>query len=186
MRYSVRMIDREFSPKEAAEISSVSTTLQRDWRRRKIIPERTSEGWSAFSVPDVIELTVTKNLSDCGFPLEVARDISALSVLPVLAYLSAFEKNYEFEGFELAEDQKARTRSRHVHGATSRYMQVPLPAKGVEMVNARRGDDLNELFSDLPGSVYSLMIDHFALGDSIMAAVKGPLFRVEVEEITEE
>lgn len=184
MRYSVRMIDREFSPKEAAEISKVSSTLQRDWRRRKILPERASEGWSAFKVADVVSLSVIKNLSDCGFPLETARDISSLSILPVLGYLSRFDRNYEFDGLELSDDQKARIRHGSVRGDFDRFLHMPLPAKAEAFGNARRGDLLENLFDDLPGSGYALVIDHYAVADDIMAAVKGPLFRVEVEEIT--
>lgn len=186
MRYYIKNIGREFSPKEAAEICNVSTALQRDWRRRKILPERKSDGWSAFELSDIIRMITIKNLSTCGFSLEAAKEIASLSIWPVFTYLAAFDVNYEFDGVELPDEQKKRIRSPSTGKRTGRFLKVPLPASETAFLNVTRADDLNDLFGPLGESPYALTIDNYALGDSIMIAVKGPLFRIEAEEITEE
>src|SRR3546814_19177921 len=60
MRFSIRSIDREFSPAEAAEITGVSTALQRAWRRRGILPENADGNWTRWDFNDIIKLCVMK------------------------------------------------------------------------------------------------------------------------------
>lgn len=187
MRYSVQMIDREFAPREAAAISKVSTALQRDWRRREIMAERQTSGWSSFTLSDVILMTGIKMLSECGFQLSDARLISTLTQLPVFSYLSGFEDNYEFEGLELSPSEMSRIRDGHVRGGSGcRYLKVPLPAEGTVLAGVTRSDDLRDFSTPVDNCAHFLVIDNQLIGDRIMQAVKGPLFRVEVEEITEE
>ena len=183
MRYSVRIIHREFPPKEAAEITKVSTVVQRDWRRRKILPERESDGWSVFDLKDIIAMSTTKSLSECGFSLSVAHDIALLSVLPVLGYLSLFPSNYEFEGLELSDEQIERIRITSVRGPVQRYLKVPLPPTDEAYRRMQRSDDLANFSDEEAEPTHFLVIDHSAIGNAIMDAVNAPLFRVVVEEV---
>src|SRR3546814_2787709 len=75
MRFSIRSIDREFSPAEAAEITGVSTALQRDWRRRGILPENADGKWTRWDLNDIIKLSVMKLFSDAGI------DVSKTSIV---------------------------------------------------------------------------------------------------------
>ena len=102
MPYSVTNVDREFSPAEAAEITGVSTALQRDWRRRGILPERKSEGWSRFSVTDIIEMYVLRFFSDAGFFVKDVREITGAAVLPVLNILQREPGAIEIEGADIS------------------------------------------------------------------------------------
>lgn len=188
MTYLAKRIDREFSPSEVARIANVPTALQRDWRRRKILPERDGSRWSVFKPEDVIVMTVTRSLSECGFPLSVAREIADLCRLPVLSYLSRFADNFEFSGDEIDEASKARLRLTSVGGAVHRYLKVPLPPSPESLLKVQRSNDLEAFeFRDGDEEIsHFLVIDHMSIVSDIMAAVTGPLFHVEIEEIIEE
>jgi hypothetical protein len=81
------IVDREFSPREAEEVTGVSVTLQRDWRRRNLLPEQKSKGWARFSVSDIIEMIVMKSFSDSGFSVQSAREFSRNIVMPTMKVL---------------------------------------------------------------------------------------------------
>ena len=54
---------RSFTPSEAAKISGVNVALQRDWRRRGILPalESRSASFSAFEVAEMMALNALAN-----------------------------------------------------------------------------------------------------------------------------
>lgn len=184
VRYRFRHIEREFSPKEVAEITSVSARLQRDWRRRKLLPEREGEGWSVFSLKDVIQIMAMKVLSESGIALGVAQEIASLSVLPTLGEFRYYLENYSFEGAEVSDDLRDRVMESSVVGASGRYLLVPLPPQADLVYNVRRGDDLTALAQGLPSDRFHyLILDHQMLAEKVMAAVKGPLYRILAEEI---
>lgn len=51
-----------YSPAEAAALSGVSQVLQRDWRRRGLLPARTS-GRARFTINDILRMRVMKRCS---------------------------------------------------------------------------------------------------------------------------
>ncbi|MCB1398054.1 MAG: MerR family transcriptional regulator, partial [Rhodobacteraceae bacterium] len=83
MKYSVRTITHEYSPSEVARVSGVSTSLQRDWRRRGVIQGR-ADGWNKYDLADVIRMTVMRAFTQSGISLETAESVSSLAVLPVM------------------------------------------------------------------------------------------------------
>src|SRR3546814_17287535 len=88
MRFSIRSIDREFSPAEAAEITGVSTALQRDWRRRGILPENADGKWTRWDLNDIIKLSVMKLLSDAGIDVSKTSIVSQIAMMPTTAATS--------------------------------------------------------------------------------------------------
>jgi hypothetical protein len=60
-----------FTPAEAERITGVSVTLQRDWRRREIMPKR--EGHARFDLRDLADMFALKCLFDAGIWLEQAK-----------------------------------------------------------------------------------------------------------------
>lgn len=61
-----------FTPSEAEAITGVSVALQRDWRRREIIPKR--DGHARFDLHDLADLITLKMCSDAGMSLEKAKE----------------------------------------------------------------------------------------------------------------
>ena len=65
-------IVRRYSPAETASISGVSADVQREWRRRGLMPfERATSGtqeWTSFDLKEVAALTIMRILSECGTP----------------------------------------------------------------------------------------------------------------------
>ena len=80
-------IDREFSPAEATRISGVSGELQRDWRRRKLLPENASGKWTRFKLEHIVQMLVMKTLADGGFAVSSIKDSVALAILPTLSLI---------------------------------------------------------------------------------------------------
>src|SRR3546814_12721569 len=91
MRFSIRSIDREFSPAEAAEITGVSTALQRDWRRRGILPENADGKWTRWDLNDIIKLSVMKLFSDAGIDVSKTSIVSQMAMMPTRAAISLTE-----------------------------------------------------------------------------------------------
>lgn len=63
-----------FTPGEAARITGVDTTKQRDWRRRKLLPD--FPGHARFDAFDLAEMWALNLLSERGVPLKEAKEIA--------------------------------------------------------------------------------------------------------------
>lgn len=63
-----------FTPGEAEAITGVSTTLQRDWRRREFLPK--GDGHARFDVFALAEMLTLKLLADRGIGPQLAKDVS--------------------------------------------------------------------------------------------------------------
>ena len=81
-----------FSPKEAAELSGVSSDVQREWRRRDLMPftaaRENSREWNAFNLRQVSALTIMRVLSECGVPLDRARKMAMAAAPNVLTFIA--------------------------------------------------------------------------------------------------
>lgn len=109
MSTTIRRVSREFTPAEVAEITGASVALQRDWRRRGILPENDSGKWTKFSLTDVIQMSVMKSFSDAGFSVQYVAEFASIAILPTLAVLDSLPGVAVFEGDEVSNDIKART-----------------------------------------------------------------------------
>jgi len=186
MRYSVHTIDREFSPAEAAAITGVSTALQRDWRRREIVKgEPNPEGkWTRWSLTDIIRLSVMKLFSDAGMEVSSTTTVASMAVLPTLGALAQIDEAVEFEGDELAEEQKARIRSTTV-GTThpSHTIGRFLVAFGKGEYDVCRTDDLASLEAMLDERARPILsvVDCRSLARLIVERAGGAVLRYEIE-----
>lgn len=65
--HSYTRVDTEYTPAEAADVTGVSTSLQRDWRRRDILVVGAKEGkHSRFKFDNLCEMFALKAFSDAG------------------------------------------------------------------------------------------------------------------------
>lgn len=149
MPVSVTRHSREFSPSEVEFITNASVALQRDWRRRGILPERKSGGWSKFSLDDLIKIYVLKFFSDSGFSVKEVGEFASLAVLPVHTNLLEMPGAVAFEGEEISDRLKEMIAATAIKDAgvagASRYLimahgdDIPLKQR------VRRVKSLNNL-----------------------------------------
>ena len=85
-------IVRRYSPAETASISGVSADVQREWRRRGLMPfERATSGtqeWTSFDLKEVAALTIMRILSECGTPLATGRNTAMASATHVVSFVA--------------------------------------------------------------------------------------------------
>lgn len=183
MSYFVNNTERKFTPKEAEAVSGVSVTLQRDWRRRGLLPESEGAGWTVFHLDDVAAMLEMKLLSESGVPLKVAQEIASLSVLPILKWLSIHPENFEFTGDPIDEAMKEKLMGATAVGSDAQYLVVPLPYSDNLLFRCSRGDDLGKLINgERESATHYLVIDHRALAQRLMQATRGPIFTVHITE----
>ncbi len=183
MRYSVKSVDREFSPSEAAHISGVSTSLQRDWRRRGVIRSR-SEGWHRFALEEVIRMTVMRAFTQSGISIETADGVADLAVLPVMSELARWDDVAIFVGDDLSDEQQERVRSGYIKGVSGddQFTFVALPETS-NSLRAARLQDLRggELVMGTSGNFYGIVLDHNLLAHRIAELAPLPIITFEIE-----
>lgn len=186
MKTQVSIIAREFTPAETAVITGVSVTLQRDWRRRGILPERQADGWSKFSLNDVIKLYVLKFFSDAHFSVKELFDVAPIAILPVHTALQRIPEKWVFEGDKVSLAFKRRIIETSVSGSSSRFLCIAhspdLPLIGAT-ARLNSFDAISEWF-DGRGSIAGFTaLDLVVVAAHIAARCEGPLFRVECEVV---
>jgi hypothetical protein len=86
-----------FTPGEAERITGLSTTMQRDWRRRNILPA--TSGHARFDVFSLAEMWVLKMFSDRGIGPEDIREIAPMCAAGIvwnaLQWGGAYEGDHE-------------------------------------------------------------------------------------------
>lgn len=181
MPITITRVDREFSPSEAAAITGVSATLQRDWRRRGILPENHSGGWSKFSLMHVIQMAVMKSFSDAGFSIQYVAEFASMAVLPTLAAIDDLPGVVVFEGEEISDGMKERTIGSGVVGASGRFL--------VMMTDGKTGRPSISRWSTLDGietqlaecsATHCTIMDCELLAGLIAERAGPPLIRFEV------
>lgn len=186
---TIRMhhIDREFSPSEAAAITGVSVDLQRDWRRRGLLPENKEGKWTRFDLKHIIEMFVMKVFSGAGFSVSSVAEIASLAILPTLQRLHELPGAVSFEGDEVEDRIKEMALSRAVVGARGRYLVMVKDPEHSEPEVARC-DTLGHLDSVMGESnaAHCTVLDLARLATSIADRAGLPLMRIEVERVEDD
>lgn len=183
---AARLVPREFSPGEMATIAGVSTTLQRDWRRRGLLSEREAPGWTRWSLQDVIEARMMSFFAAAGFSVKQMRMAAMLASGPVLQRLMAAPGALvvEYEGHE--RDAPAV----RLEQPAARFMVVRQPLDPSYFVAdvfrsavlwCRSDRELQALFRSSDADGYT-MIDLARIADSIVDRAGLPLFRAEIDD----
>jgi hypothetical protein len=63
---------RTYTPAEVETVAGVSTTLQREWRRRGVLPAKEDKTWSRVTTEQLICISTIKFLADGGMNLNAA------------------------------------------------------------------------------------------------------------------
>lgn len=181
---SVRMsrIGKEFSPSEAAAITGVSVDLQRDWRRRGLLPENKEGKWTRFNLDHIIEMSVMKVFADAGFSVSYVAECASMAILPTLARMMNLPGAVVFEGDEVRDDIKEMAISRTVVGARGRYLvMVKNPESGSPDVLRCEGLETIDRIMTESNVAHCTILDCVRLANTVADRAGLPLMRIEVE-----
>lgn len=181
MAITFTRIDREFSPSEVEAITGVSTALQRDWRRRGILPQKTDGKWSRFGLDHLIEIMVLKTFSDAGFSVKDVAEISKMAILPTLYFISE-DPNSTFWDTEL--ELTAADKEQPFGGVQGRYL-VMAHIPGVTHVYARtiRPNTLSAVEDWVTqNKATAFTVLDFENLASLIVERAGPVVRIEARE----
>lgn len=177
-----RCVTRDFSPSEAAEITGVSVTLQRDWRRRGLIAPNDTGKWACFSLTEVISMAVMKSFSDAGMSVQKIRLFGGSAAMPTYWALNRLTGAYNFDP-EIPEGDRdpSRWAPRPANDVSSlmRFV-VSIPSKDGDPT-VFRVPDLNQIPKRLLESkaILCSILDCWALAVRISEAAGGTIFRIE-------
>lgn len=184
MRYSVKTIQRDFTPSEAARITGVSTALQRDWRRRGILSENSEGKWTRWTLDDIIQLSVRKIFADAGLDVSQTRTVARMAILPTAWAISCIPEANEFEGDEIPDETKEKVRMRSIVPADpSHQIGRFLVSFGPSEYDFFRTDNLSDVQNllDAEPQPVAFIVDCENLALRIFQRANGPLVRFEVE-----
>lgn len=190
MRYRVERIDRTFSSADAERLSGVANTVQRDWRRRGLLPERTDRKRIRFSLLDVCELKVMGFLSASNISPGLVKALGRHAALSVYSRLVRLQRVAATEPFEFTTEEFRLGCEAIDEGEMSRFAFLPLPER-------HQGDSVSDCyFEDSLDAAHAkasadgafsgaLILDAWALADEIANSAEEPLFRLIAEEAPE-
>lgn len=190
MRYRVERIDSTFSSAEAERLSGVANTVQRDWRRRGLLPERTDRKRIRFSLLEVCELKVMGFLSASGISPGLVKALGLQAALSVHSRLMRIRRIAATEPFEFTEEEFVQSCDAIDEGELSRFAFLPLPER-------HQGDSVADCYfensleaahakASADGAISgALILDAWALAEEIADAAQEPLFRLIAEEAPE-
>ncbi|MGE3877397.1 MAG: hypothetical protein AB7F74_30935 [Parvibaculaceae bacterium] len=185
----VRIVNREFTPAEAATITGVSPALQRDWRRRNLMKENPDGRWTRWTLTDIIELSVMKLFSDAGMDVSNTTIVAHMAVMPTLGALALIDEAVAFEGVEVPEEFKNRIRFGTVQTTDpSHTLGRFLASFGKGEYDVCRTDDLAALELQLdkePRPILSI-VDCCSLARLIAERAGGPVIRYDIKTADDE
>ncbi len=185
MRFSVRTVTREFTPAEAAEITGVSTTLQRDWRRRGILQGKEDGKWTRWGLDNIIQLSVMKLFSDAGMDVSQTKVVAAMAQLPTHREIALIDEAVTFDGDDLPQASQDRVRlGGLVYSSSPNHMTGRfLACLGASEKEVCRVDSLADLQSliDREGHAIISVVDCKNLAALIVSRAGGAVIRYEIE-----
>lgn len=169
----------EFSAGQAAEISGVNTTLQRQWRKRDLLPELEAGKHARFLPGEVLHMMIMKSFSDSSISIKAARAftlktkdiaIRILQALPGAVEMSAEPRL----GTDFIEKER-RTLEDWRDMRRCRYLFMPLPEREDTSDNTAifEREDLSDLHTLLDEESFNgLLIDVEAIARTFLARAK--------------
>lgn len=185
-----------FSPGEAERITGLSTVMQRDWRRRKLLPEPAGPGHARFNAFDLASMWTRRLLSDRGIGPQETEEIGRWCAFGIIWHALMWIDSWEgdHEKFEAPTwPLKAQAMARKVIFAENGGFRV-LPARffiwwadGSHMWHQSVDAAFNADESSDPkytGPV--IVLDLMSLGFELVDRVNRPIVHVEFSEDTSE
>lgn len=176
-----KRVFNDFSAGEAAQASGVSQTLQRDWRRRGILPDRTGPQQSRFEIDEILRLAALKTLSEVGLSVKTSQRLAVSVASTAFYHLERLPGAVAFDRASSpaeAETWWIRTRWNRL----SRYIITPLPERddGPGRIAHYEREDLTDM-ADLvgqDGSLVSLIFDIGAMARKVHEGLPRPVLSI--------
>ncbi len=173
-----------FRAGEVSEITGISPVLQRNWRRRGLL-EKKGEGWSSFSLEELVTLYVASVLIDRGVSASSALNVAQAGHFNLLTHIA--KRSTEFAP-DLPKDKRKTWADKLPEKYKDRFRRfLVIPdvgnAVGKELVQC---DDVSKAIDQLvekkitTGAV--IVLDLETLADQIVERAGRPLMRVEVAD----
>jgi hypothetical protein len=186
MNWSYHRIDREFTPNEAERITGVSTALQRDWRRRKIIAGKEDGRWTRWELDDLVRLTVMKLFSEAGMDVSKTGTVASMAMMPTFTAFAMFPEAYEIVcDDELTEEERATVlgwgapRTTHPSHTVGRYL-ASFGTDEMQVCRTATLEQLGEFMTEQKQAVFAV-VDCFQVAAQIVERADGPISRIELE-----
>jgi DNA-binding transcriptional MerR regulator len=185
MTWTCRLVERQFTPAEAAQITGVSSATQRDWRRHKLINGNGEGGWTKWDLSDLIRLSVMKLFSAAGMEVSKTGTLASMAMMPTHAAVHEIPGAVLFEAVGVSEEeaQAAAEAMGPRYSNTSRHFGRYLAALGPEEFDVCRTDRLSSLEDLLEEHERPLLhvVDCKLLAQVLASRAEGPLIRYVVE-----
>lgn len=181
MKYKCRNTFRKFSAMEVEEISGVSGTTQRDWRRRGFLRRIEGGGRAKFTLDELIEITTIKALTSGGLPISQAADLASMAILPVMNNFARWKNDVTvFTGDPLPEDMQDRVLGGLVQGVDDDDNWL-FAVLGADQPIMGRTADLRTLDGGMHGAACAIVVDLTSIAHSIASTAPLPLITFEIE-----
>jgi len=183
MPKSIKLVTREFSPKETEAVIGVSVTMQRDWRRRGLLPQRKEEGWAKYKLEDVIEMMVMQLFSESRYSVKAAQEFAPLAIDPTLFAISKFPGSVDFEGDAIGKEEQDFYKARWLRGGRGRYLVIAHDRRA-HKPEISQMENLKYIDEFLAGcdAIHATIIDCQRIAKTIVDRAGLPLVRFEVDE----
>lgn len=166
----------DFTSAAAERMTNIKGPVQRDWRRRGLLPE--TDGWARHSPSEIIEMALREAMSQLGLPhLDPDIDLSAAMV----ATRSWAASQPDSTGYGEGIDPILHPASQFLGTPKYRYAWTKTPwTKGLELKLAASSQELAAVLGDNDAdiSVGIAVIDLKALGLAIVERADEPLWYV--------
>ncbi len=190
MAYRVERIERLFAAGKAAEISGVSQPLQRDWRRRGLLPANTTGRHTRFSPLDLLQLRIMLAFSQGGIGVKGASSLAMACAIPAEMFLMNLPGAVAFEGVNLTPEERARLLAAEAPMPESEFFFSPLPESGergeaeTDLADGYMLAGPEELLARVPRGpwFYGLVFDFKSLAGAVHAAAPLPLYTYKITE----
>ena len=185
MSWTCHRIDREFTPIEAERITGVSTALQRDWRRRKIIASKEDGKWTRWELDDLVRLSVMKLFSDAGMDVSKTGTVASMAMMPTYAAFAQFDDAHEFAGDDISDEEKERVlatfapRTSHPSHTFGRYL-ASFGKDEMQVCRVASLDQLAAFMIEQKQAVFAV-VDCYQVAAQIVERAGGAITRFEIE-----
>ena len=174
-----------FKPREIERLTGISTSLQRDWRRRGLLPKK-GDGWSNFDTEDLVNLTVAKLAIDRGMAASTALYIAQSAHLALLGFVlqrsTEFAPNVPLKNRKTLADKITKRSSSRIF---KRFLVVANEPEGAAE-RLVRTDDISKAFDlwrDRELEVgAAIVIDLVAVAEMIVKRADRPLCSVTLAD----
>lgn len=182
MPVSITTIDRDFMAGEAEAVTGVSTALQRDWRRRGLLPETEPGTWARFNLTDIIEMLVMKIGADAGLYVADAKLFASTAILPALREIYDIDGAIEFVGDPIDRDDRDKILSSAITGGEGRFLLVTKDGKTNDQ-RVSRCDRLSHIgdFLEDNAAAHCFVIDCRRVAKTIADRAGTALVRIDVK-----